>query len=287
MTRRDFKTIGLSQREDVGNLPDAGEAKMKKVNGETEQRAVTRACAHAALLLMQHGAESALVENIAKRIGLAAGADSVEIAILSNALVVSTLADGHCITTVRRVTDRGINMAMSVGVQRIMLDMERQGLDIQTVEECLGALRPFHYNRWLVVLMVGLSCAAFAILAGADLPAFWITLSASACAMAVRQQLALWHFNPLLNFATTAFVATSIATQSLRFSPGTMTPHIALASCLLLLVPGVPLINSLADMVKGYVNTGISRLGFALLLCLGVCLGTALALRVWGVRGWF
>ncbi|MBE2203075.1 MAG: threonine/serine exporter family protein [Chthoniobacterales bacterium] len=258
-----------------------------KVHGEPGQRAVTRACAQAALLLMQHGSESALVENTAKRIGIAAGADSVEIALLSNAIVVSTLVDGHCITTVRRMADRGINMTMAVEVQRIMLDMEKKRMDIAEVERQLTALRPSHYNRWLVVGMVGISCSAFAFLAGADFPALWITFAASVCAMVVRQQLAFWHFNPLINFSVTAFLATSIAVQLLNFPPGTKTPHIALASCLLMLVPGMPLINSLADMVKGYVNTGIARLGFALLLCLGVCLGTAFALRVWNVRGWF
>ena len=43
------------------------------------------------------------------------------------------------------------------------------------------------------------------------------------------------------------------------------TPRIAMASCVLLLVPGYPLINSISDMVKGYINTGLARGMYALL----------------------
>ena len=38
---------------------------------EREQREITRLCVETALVLMQHGAESALVETLARRLGLA------------------------------------------------------------------------------------------------------------------------------------------------------------------------------------------------------------------------
>ncbi|MEA7931734.1 threonine/serine exporter family protein, partial [Salmonella enterica subsp. enterica serovar Montevideo] len=37
------------------------------------------------------------------------------------------------------------------------------------------------------------------------------------------------------------------------------TPTIAMAASVLLLVPGFPLINSVADMFKGHINTGLAR----------------------------
>ncbi len=48
--------------------------------------------------------------------------------------------------------------------------------------------------------------------------------------------------------------------MSLKYSLGN-DPHIALASSVLLLVPGFPLINSLADILKGYVNMGYKLRG--------------------------
>ena len=47
------------------------------------QRATTRLCIQCGLFLLQHGAESALVEELSTRLGLALGMDSVESAISS------------------------------------------------------------------------------------------------------------------------------------------------------------------------------------------------------------
>lgn len=249
---------------------------------ETEQRDVTRLCIQSGLLLMQHGAESALVETVTRRLGVALGVDSVEVAVMANALTVTTLCAGNCITTVRRNEDRGINMHILTETQRMMLAVEEGKLDLASATRRLGEIKPYRYPRWSVVVMIGLSCACFARLAKADFDGCLVTFFASALAMAVRQQLAHFHFSPLVNFFVTAFVATSIAAQSLLHNFGT-APKIAMAASCLLLVPGVPLINAVSDMVKGYINTGISRWTMATLLTLSTCGGIVLAMTVWGV----
>lgn len=255
---------------------------------EFDQRAVTHACIHAAQLLMQHGTESALVESVARRLGLALGAAGVEVAVMANAITITTLTSGgECFTLVRRNIDRGINMHTAVEVQRIMLDAEAGKIGMGEVDRRLNAVAasPFHYNRWLVVFMIGLSCAGFARLVHADWIACGITFVASAAAMAMRQVMAHQHFSPVVNFTVSAFVATSIAAQGLIYQLGS-TPKIAMASCVLLFVPGMPLINAVSDMVKGYMNTGIARMGLAILLCIGTCIGILLATLLWNVRGW-
>ena len=252
---------------------------------ETDQREVTRICIQGGLLLMQHGAESALVENVMRRLGLALGAESVEVAIMANALTVTTLHQGNSITTVRRNEDRGINMHVITETQRLLLRTESKELDLPGVSRELGAIQAHRYPRWIVILVVGLSCAAFARLAKADLVSCGVTFVASSVAMAVRQQLGHLHFSPLVNFFVTAFVATSIAAQALIYNIGAK-PTITMAASCLLLVPGVPLINSLSDMVKGYINTGLSRGTMALLLTLATCGGIVLAMGIWKVWAW-
>ena len=103
--------------------------------------------------------------------------------------------------------------------------------------------------------------------------------------MYVRLVIAGYHFNPLLNFCATAFVASSVAMMGERYDLGT-TPEIAVASSVLLLVPGFPLINSLSDMVKGYTNTGLARWSIATLLTLSTCIGIIAAMSLWGYEGW-
>lgn len=249
------------------------------------QRDITRLCARTALVLMQHGAESALVEGMARRLGLALGADSVEIALMANAIVITTLSEVHCITTVRRSWDQGINMHLVIEVQRMVLEVEAGRLDCEGYRDRLDLLRPLKYPRWIVALSIGVSCACFARLASAEAASCLVTFAATTLAMFVRLHLASRHFSPLVTFFATAFCATSIAAHGLIARIGD-TPKTAIAASVLMLVPGFPLINAVADMVKGYMNTGIARWALAMMLSIATCAGILLATSVWNVWGW-
>ncbi|GAL26321.1 putative membrane protein [Vibrio variabilis] len=249
------------------------------------QRAVSRLIAQAGQMLLAHGAESTLVGHITHRIGKAAGMDEVEVSLSASSLVVTTLYKEHCVTTARRSPDRGLNMRVVTQIQRICIMMEKGILDYQLAQKKIDQISPERYNRWLVVVMIGLSCAAFSRLAGGDWAVFAMTFLASACGMIVRQEFGHRHFNPLLNFAITAFVTTLISAQAVIYGIGAQ-PQLVMASSVLMLVPGFPLINSVADMIKGYVNMGIARFVMASLLTLATCLGIVGAMSITNVLGW-
>lgn len=251
----------------------------------SRQRAVSRLIAQAGQMLLAHGAESALVGGIMQRMGMACGLTEVEVSLSAGSLVVTTLADDHCITTTRRCADRGINMRAVTQIQRICIMMEKGLLDHELAQKKLNQISPERYNRWFVVLMIGLSCSSFSRLAGGDWTVFAITFVASAVGMFVRQEIGHRHFNPLVNFAATAFVTSVISAQAVIYQLGNQ-PTTVMASSVLMLVPGFPLINSVADMLKGYVNVGIARFVMASLLTLATCLGIIAAMSITGVWGW-
>ncbi|MDG2943058.1 threonine/serine exporter family protein [Exercitatus varius] len=250
-----------------------------------KQRDITRLCVQVAALQLQHGLESAQVVQMTMRLGLALGVDSVECALTPDAVIITTLLNGHCLTTTRRVLDKGLNMQVITEVQRIIITAEHRIYNINMVKEKLNQIKPLRYNRWLVVFMIGLSCACFAHLAGGDWTIFAITFAASALGMFVRQEFAKQHFNPLIVFAVTAFVASLISGLALKFDLGN-NPQIALASSVLLLVPGFPLVNSIADILKGHINMGLARWSLATVLTFGACMGIVLALNVLNISQW-
>ncbi len=252
---------------------------------EDKQRAISRLVAQAGQMLLAHGAESTLVADIMRRMGLASDADEVEVSLSANSIVVTTFIHDRCMTTTRRAPDRGINMRVVTQIQRICIMMEKGLLDYSLAQDRLNKISPARYNRWLVVLMIGLSCASFSHLAGGDWSIVSITFLASAIGMIVRQEIGHRHFNPLINFAVTAFVTTLISAQAMVYGIGNH-PFIAMASSVLMLVPGFPLINSVADMVKGYINIGIARFVMGSLLTLATCLGIVGAMTLVGVWGW-
>ncbi|ASU21389.1 hypothetical protein CCZ37_01685 [Vibrio qinghaiensis] len=251
----------------------------------SKQRPVSRLIAQAGQMLLAHGAESTLVGDIMRRMGAACGMSEVEVSLSASSLVLTTVYDGHCITTARRCPDRGINMRVVTQVQRICIMMEKGILDYSFAQKKLNKISPERYNRWLVVVMIGLSCAAFARLAGGDWMVFMMTFFASAVGMIVRQEIGHRQFNPLVNFTVTSFVTSIISAQAIIYQLGNK-PTIVMASSVLMLVPGFPLINAVADMLKGYINMGIARFVMASLLTLATSLGIVAAMSVTGVWGW-
>ncbi len=241
--------------------------------------------AQAGQMLLAHGAESTLVGDIMRRMGAACGMSEVEVSLSASSLVLTTVYDGHCITTARRCPDRGINMRVVTQVQRICIMMEKGILDYSLAQKKLNQISPERYNRWLVVVMIGLSCAAFARLAGGNWTVFTMTFIASAAGMIVRQEIGHRQFNPLVNFTVTSFVTSIISAQAIIYQLGNK-PTIVMASSVLMLVPGFPLINAVADMLKGYINMGIARFVMASLLTLATSLGIVAAMSVTGVWGW-
>lgn len=153
----------------------------------TQQRAITRLCIQCGLFLLQHGAESALVEELSTRLGLALGMDSVESAISSNAIVLTTIKNGECLTSTRKNVDRGINMHVVTEVQHIVILAEHKLLDYRDVEKRFAQIVPLRYPRWLLVLMVGLSCACFCKLNNGGWDGALVSFCASTVAMYIRR----------------------------------------------------------------------------------------------------
>ena len=56
-------------------------------------------------MLAQFGAESRIIEQTTVRLGMALGLESVEMAISSSAIVLTSLYQGSCVTTTRRVQE--------------------------------------------------------------------------------------------------------------------------------------------------------------------------------------
>lgn len=98
------------------------------------QRAITRLCIECGLLLLQHGAESMLVEELAGRTGRRWEL-TVDCAISANAIVLTTIIDGHCLTSTRKVVDRGINMHIVTEVQHVVILAEHGHLDCKGVQK--------------------------------------------------------------------------------------------------------------------------------------------------------
>lgn len=237
-------------------------------------------------LLLQHGAEAERVEETVYRLGTALGCDWLDVLVSPNAIIATTSSGPEFRTKVRRVVGMRVDMTIVSAVNRLSRRVESGELNrLQARAELvrISSLPP-HYNRWLTVVLVGLACASFSRLFGGDWPVFAVTFVAAAAAMFVRQELSRYRVNQLLTVIVTAFVAGLIASSAAAFK-WSAVPQTALSAAVLLLVPGVPLINAAEDMIKGHLVVGLVRGATGVLVSLAIALGLLLAMTLAGVRG--
>ncbi|MCD7973136.1 MAG: threonine/serine exporter family protein [Candidatus Azobacteroides sp.] len=125
-------------------------------------------------------------------------------------------------------------------------------------------------SPWLILLLVGFANASFCKLFGGEWLAIGIVFVATLIGFFIRQQMQKRHINHFIVFIVSAFVASLCASSSLLFDT---TAEIAIVTSVLYLIPGVPLINGVIDIVEGHVLIGFSRLIQACLLVICISVG--------------
>lgn len=120
------------------------------------------------------------------------------------------------------------------------------------------------------LFLVGFANASFCALFGGDWTARGIVFSATLIGFYLKQVMQKKHINHYIIFVVSAFVASLVASSALTLET---TAEIAIATSVLYLVPGVPLLNGVIDIVEGHVLTGCTRLIQAVLLVLCISVG--------------
>lgn len=234
-------------------------------------------------LLLHYGADSQRIEETVHRLGTGLGANWLDILISPNALVITTTSGEEFRTKLRRVVGITVNMNVVDQINTLSRRVANKEIDRFGVRTELDRISKMghYYHRFVVVVMVGLACAAFSRLFDGDVGIFFTTFFAASVAMFVRQELQRNYFHPLLTVAVTAFVAGCGASLAIYLSHD---PQIALAASVLLLVPGVPLINATQDLIEGHVVTGLVRGVNGAIIVLMIALGLLLAIKLTGVN---
>ena len=128
-------------------------------------------------------------------------------------------------------------------------------------------------SRWVVLILVAFANAAFCRLFGGDWIAMGLVWMATLTGFFVRQELTI--------FIVCSFVASLVAALGVYSDWGT-TQDVALGTSVLFLIPGVPLINSILDILEGHVLIGFSRAINAAILIICIALGLSMTLLILG-----
>lgn len=95
----------------------------------------------------------------------------------------------------------------------------------------------------------------------------------------VRARCIEFGINHYMSITIAAFVATCLA-YATSFSGLSTTPYHPLLACALFIVPGVPLINFVDDMIDNYIQVGIIRAVNTVLMLCAMAFGIVIAMRL-------
>jgi uncharacterized membrane protein YjjP (DUF1212 family) len=234
--------------------------------------------------LMVSGASTERVRVTVDRMADAFGCD-VELFITHRALsmTIKNAVSGLSSSSILRTPPHAVNYGLVSGISILSWRTveEKWSLEKTKAELALLESKP-RYPRLLVLSLVALAGASFCRIFGGDGMEMANTFFATFFGLFVLQEARKSRFNPYLCvlFASTSASLVSGIGYKLGLSD---TMEHAFAASVLFLIPGIPLINALTDMIDGNVLNGWVRGVHAFLTIFMVAVGLLFAMLVYRI----
>jgi uncharacterized membrane protein YjjP (DUF1212 family) len=207
-------------------------------------------------MLMEAGASAKSVEGVAQMVASGLGAKQVDLRIGYASLAITIGADDVGITRMRRIGDLGVNQRLWDLGERVS-NGELTTEHTRTELARLGGETSRH-SPWVMALATGLACAAFGRLLGVDWQGTGPVFLASTAGQFLRHRLLRSHVNLFLCTALISFLSCVLAGLGARWV-GSETGTTAMIASVLSLIPGVPAVNALSDILEGHPTLGSAR----------------------------
>jgi len=211
-------------------------------------------------MLMEAGANADSIDAIVAKFARGLGAERVDLRIGYASLAVTIGIGANGITRMREVGHLGVNqrvdqqlwhLAAQVACGELTTARARGELDR------LAAKTPRH-SAWVMAVAVGIACAAFGRLLRVDWLGTGPVLVAAAIGQFVRRDLLARHVNVFICATLVSFLSALLGGLG-AISLGSETVMTAMIASILLLVPGIPSVNTLSDILDGHPTLGSAR----------------------------
>ncbi len=179
----------------------------------------------------------------------------------------------------------GIDFNLISTIDKLSWMVAEKRLSLQELREELNKYRALgHYPRIIILCFVSLAGAAFCYTFGGSYIEMIITFGATFCGLFIKQQLSKSNVNPYICTYVAATIA-SLFTGVFHITGLTISPVNAFSTCVLFLIPGVPLINSFNDLIDGNTTNGIVKGVNALIHVFAIALGLLTTIIVLNLKG--
>ena len=237
-----------------------------------------------AIALMVSGANTNRANTSINRFALVLGCRAFSM--ISHKTIVMTLTDNHTgetFTKVQNMPSYAINFTTISCISKASWKALGESWSIEKIESEFKKIRAEKkYSRIQVLLAVSLAGAGFCNIFGGDYTNMLVAMLSTFTGLFVLQEAHKRDFNMYFRVLLASFVASSVASLGIVYDIGE-SPHIALATSILFLVPGVPLINSFTDLLDNNLLNGQVRFTSGLMIVMAMAIGLFGALLIFQV----
>ncbi len=249
-------------------------------------------------LLMESAADTSRTKRNMERAAAFLGLpkENTHIYINYDMLQVNVSDEGHSFSKMQRCDKHVINMLIIQDISKLTWEAIQKDYSLDQYANELEKIAhgKHYYSEWMIAVCAGLACGGFSIQFGADWTAFFYASLAAILGNRFRMFLNHIGSNVYANFAIGAFLSTIIAWLSSYLSMpvvqsvlpaglaqllSSTTPFSPLLACSLWVVPGVPLINAVNDLLDNNLENGLIRATNTMLMLTALAFGIVLAIK--------
>lgn len=190
-----------------------------------------------------------------------------------------TDASGRTYSHMCDISDGAVSFLVNTRLSRLSWEFADAQIDFHTLKRSWRTVlkSPAPFPAWVVTILVAVANASFCRLFGGDAPAMAMVFIATYIGFLLKGLLSAKKMDMRLVFVICSFASAIICTGAVA-SGLTQTPRIAVSTCILYLVPGIPFINSLSDMLAHHYICAFGRFINATVLTCCLSLGLSVGL---------
>jgi uncharacterized membrane protein YjjP (DUF1212 family) len=245
---------------------------------------VARLALQVGRLLLQNGADTEQAVNAVVSFAAAYHCEA-HLAVSYEALILTIIAgDNFCTRIGHRVPGMNVGMNAVEAINGVIQRAARGRLSLPEARAALDGIEHAApvYPHWAVVAALGITAASLSRLFGGDWGSVAVAGIAGAAATWPRLIFAAHGVNPVLAAFAVALAGGVIGGIGVHLGV-TASAALCLVAPAMILVPGVPLINGVQDIIRGHATLGVSRLGFAAAIVAAIAMGLFAAMTLTGV----
>lgn len=206
---------------------------------------------------------------------------------ISHKTIVMTLYDKKTnlsCTRVKKIPPYIINFTFISAISKASWTALSEDWSLEQIAEEIKRIKTLkRYPRWLVLVAVSLAGAGFCNIFRGDYYNMLIAFVSTFTGLYVFQETHKLKYNLYIRIFLGSFVASSLASLGVIYNIGS-NPSTALATSILFLVPGVPLINSFTDLMDSKIINGMVRFTTGAMIVFAMAIGLFLAMYIFQIN---